>query len=368
MLKKKIPHAVLLLGMAIAAMFASCEDNGGTPGPDTTTTPGPSAAPWPIETPAPTGPPQEEGTYVLTYLESDGSGTAEDRIRTMVIKLAWSSDNESIVFGNGSPAPWEEPPNRLGYGYFEFSPDGQNLAASFTPDQSNADIVVWDVDEAGLLDAAGSRAAGEIFSNPTVITGNTGGDFDPTWSPDGIRIAFGSWTDSPSNTEIYTIRADGTGLERLTDNTVGDNFPAWSPAGDKIAFVRNADDGSGVYQDDIFVMHSDGSSQTRLTSASTHDSQPAWSPDGRKIVYTSGPGFYSAEVWVMDADGSNKVQLTTAAGWARFPRWSPGGKMITFTAGGNILVMREDGSQMKFLAITDTSDWGGAWYPVEPTR
>jgi TolB protein len=51
--------------------------------------------------------------------------------------------------------------------------------------------------------------------------------WDPSWSPDGQRIAFSSERDG--NLEIYVINIDGSGLTRLTDHPGDDSSPAWSP-------------------------------------------------------------------------------------------------------------------------------------------
>ena len=50
----------------------------------------------------------------------------------------------------------------------------------------------------------------------TNLTNHSGADFSPAWSPDGGKIAFGSWRDYPP--EIYVMNADGTGQTRLTNN------------------------------------------------------------------------------------------------------------------------------------------------------
>ena len=42
------------------------------------------------------------------------------------------------------------------------------------------------------------------------------GDWLPSWSPDGNKIAFYSTKDG--NGEIYVMNADGSGRERLTNN------------------------------------------------------------------------------------------------------------------------------------------------------
>ena len=56
---------------------------------------------------------------------------------------------------------------------------------------------------------------------------NDAWDSDPTWSPDGTRIAFSS--DRDGDDEIYTMRSDGTDVRRLTVNDAWDGEPAWSP-------------------------------------------------------------------------------------------------------------------------------------------
>jgi Tol biopolymer transport system component len=59
----------------------------------------------------------------------------------------------------------------------------------------------------------------------------------PVWSPNGRRIAFtsdrhakgrGSEPLGPAF-ELYTMRADGTGIKRLTRNRVPDLHPNWQP-------------------------------------------------------------------------------------------------------------------------------------------
>jgi Tol biopolymer transport system component len=89
------------------------------------------------------------------------------------------------------------------------------------------------------------------------------------WSPDGSMLAFHSWPDNPGGTpasqQIYTVRADGSALHPIND----DGFqPSWSPDGARIAFLRDygfaelglytmAVDGSDVRQvEDVFVMPS----------------------------------------------------------------------------------------------------------------
>jgi TolB protein len=92
-----------------------------------------------------------------------------------------------------------------------------------------------------------------------------------SWSPDGTRILFQS--DREGNSEIYTIKADGSDLRRLTDNPANDENPTWSPDGRRIAFSSSRDGNAEIY-----VMDAEGGLPTRLTRNPAKDDTPVWSP------------------------------------------------------------------------------------------
>ncbi len=194
-------------------------------------------------------------------------------------------------------------------------------------------------------------------SNPIQLTsGNK--DAWPAWSPDGAKIAFGSWREQ-NNYEIYVMNADGTGVTRLTSDPASDYTPFWSPDGTKIAFASDRD---GNFE--IYVMNADGTGVVRLTNDGRFDLGPAWSPDGLKIAFTS---FRSGqpEVYVMNANGTGLVPLTDNLGFD--PAWSPDGTRIAFGSTRNgtveIYVMNADGSGVTKLTSNDAIEDGPAWSP-----
>lgn len=150
------------------------------------------------------------------------------------------------------------------------------------------------------------------------------GDFDdiaqPSWSPDGRRLAFmGSRS---RNADIYTIKLDGSDLRRLTSDPAQDWQPAWSPSGSQIAFVSNR---SGSHQ--IYVMRADGSNPTRLTSFEGGAEQPAWSPDGLWLAFVAytglGPRLDAREIYIMRGDGADPMRITRNAFDDTDPSWAP---------------------------------------------
>ena len=215
-----------------------------------------------------------------------------------------------------------------------------------------------------------------------LTNGDGGGDVSPEASPDGLRIAFASYRDGRFDpfdnapaAEIYVMNEDGSGLFRLTDNEFPDDDPTWAPDGFRIAFVsaRHSAD-YGYVNSDIFVMNDDGSGQQNLTPEEGGlESEPDWSPDGRKIAFTSYRDFdafgnIQSEIYIMNDDGSNWVNVTLDDAIDGNPDWSPNGRKIAFASNrlGNseIFAMNPDGSGVVNLTRSpDSNDWNPAYGP-----
>ncbi len=107
---------------------------------------------------------------------------------------------------------------------------------------------------------------------------------DPRISPDGKKIAFVvtkySLEEGKSNSEIYLMDTDGSGLRQLTSNDESDSHPRWSPDGKSLMFVSSR---SGKAQ--AWMLPLDGGEARQLTDFYTSISNPEWSPSGNKIAY-----------------------------------------------------------------------------------
>ena len=148
-------------------------------------------------------------------------------------------------------------------------------------------------------------------------------------SPDASKILYTSWSwEDP--TEIYVQNLTQTDdFYKLTNGSIFQQTQSWqpevwSPDGKKIVYYSDENGNS-----DIYTIKTDGTGKTQLTSDSAKDYSPIFSPDGKKIVYVSDKSG-NEDIWVMDADGKNKVQLTTDSAKDSYPEWSPDGKKIAF--------------------------------------
>lgn len=186
-------------------------------------------------------------------------------------------------------------------------------------------------------------------------------DQDPAWSPDGSRIAFASGR-AGAHLDIWVMNANGSSpvnLTPLADSTGSGEAgiePSWSPDGERIAYT---------YQGDVWVMSDDGGSKTNLThdaSLPAAGQMPAWSPDGERIAYVRG-----WDVWTMAPDGSDRTRLTSTTGGLgteKHPDWSPDGLRIVYERSGQIWHMNADGSGQ--TVVSAGADRGGtrpAWSP-----
>jgi len=99
---------------------------------------------------------------------------------------------------------------------------------------------------------------------------------DPTWSPDGTRIAFDRYIWDTGETDIFVMGSDGSGKENITNTPLGTlvSAPTWSPDGREIAFLWFDQDSAS----DIWVMQSNGTRQLKVTDTSWGEWAPDWGP------------------------------------------------------------------------------------------
>jgi len=164
--------------------------------------------------------------------------------------------------------------------------------------------------------------------------------------------------------DIYTVRRDGSRLKQLTRTAAIEVGPSWSPDGEKIAFVS---DRSGAPQ--IYMMNRDGSNVRRLTFNGNYNTSPAWSPDGRWIAYESQVGG-QFDIWLVDPSGEVNLPLVTHRLSDESPSWSPGGRKLVFSSNrrGNadLYIMDVNGESLERLTRGQGDNVSPVWGPFPP--
>jgi plastocyanin len=209
-----------------------------------------------------------------------------------------------------------------------------------------------------------------VLTAPLVITALVAGfTVGSSASPAAVlpgangRIVFVS--DRDGNKEIYTSRADGTGVVRLTTNTTQDYDPAFSSDGSKIAFVS---DRTSITE--LYTMNADGANVKKITSNSLIESHPSWDPLNKQITFSALNGSDS-DIYKIQSNGASQVDLTPdPVAFDANPSWSPGGMPIAFDRtlnnATNVYTMLNDGTSILQLTTTG-ADSNPAYAPDNKT-
>jgi Tol biopolymer transport system component len=212
----------------------------------------------------------------------------------------WSPDGKKIAFEQNADiyiidveTKQEVQLTTWGSCFFpSWSPDGKKIAFDTDFDDLKGANVIW------IMNTDGS-------GKKDISQHNVGEWREPKWSRNGLKILHIRYI-GVTFPELFLMDTAGNNAIRLTYNSFTDRDHAWSPDGSKIAwgsYGEGSDPASGIW-----VMNTDGTDQKQLTHWGGY---PSWSPDGTKIVYyQTNPDSNTGTLWIMNADGTNQQQLT----------------------------------------------------------
>jgi Tol biopolymer transport system component len=247
---------------------------------------------------------------------------------------AWLSARKTGPYSGQAPVPLTS------YAGLEtqpsFSPDGRRVAFSWNGEkQDNYDIYIKDLGNEKLFR----------------LTADPAREFGPAWSPDGRTIAFGRLL-NPQTSGLFLTQATG-GMERKLAESKAPNifrggpFVSWSPDGKWLAF-SDVDNGSGAelaptgsLPVSLFLISVETGERRRLTSHPPHsvgDSGPAFAPDGHALAFVRTQTLGISNVYRLPLSrnltpAGDPRQITSWKANTNSPSWSPDGKEIVFSSG-----------------------------------
>ena len=230
-----------------------------------------------------------------------------------------------------------------------FSPDGKRIA--FCSNRSgNWHLYAMDLDGRSL----------------SQLTDGAGDDLHPSFSPDGSRLVYCSKIGAEGIWELCTIDLRNGQKTRL----VAGLFPVWSPdkSVDRIAFQKTHSRSSKWFS--IWTLDVVEGKASRITEVTLSDNAalvtPCWSADGRALAFAAiiesetpaAAGVKQAprqDIWIINADGKERRRVTDGSATNVSPCWAGDGRLYFISdRSGHDCVWSIDGdSNAQKTAVTD---------------
>ena len=238
-----------------------------------------------------------------------------------------------------------------------FAPDGERFAFYGTVDGVDTVMVALANGQDPIAVSAGIGLDDLALESPV------------SWSPDSTQVVFGGL--DGVQRRIYVARVDGSAIYAIGDPAMSSIDPTWSPDGIWIAFhgFRAAEDaaaGSFRTHAGLYIVRPDGRGQTLLVQGSGGDflyRKPQWLPDPerRMLAYAVGePSAYDIAAFDVDAMVQKVISNDTAA--ELWPAWAPDGSALAWgSSDGRIRVSRPDGTNLRILPAD--VDYELVWSP-----
>ena len=191
---------------------------------------------------------------------------------------------------------------------------------------------------------------GDLYTLPiiggeaTALTSGMAWDMQPTWSPDGKRIAFTS--DREGGDNLFVIDVASRETTAVTHESFRlFNSPAWMPSGDALLGRKHFTGSRSLGAGEVWMVHLDGGDGLQLVEKANEQldlGEPAAAPDGSAVYFsydaTGGARFQynkdpNAGIYAidrLDLTTGERSRVTGGPGGALRPVPSPDGRLLAF--------------------------------------
>jgi TolB protein len=247
------------------------------------------------------------------------------------------------------------------------NPDGSH-AKTLVPAEFGVQSPAWRPDGRALAFVTSRRGAPGIYLvnddgtgiRPLIARGGTGTG-DPAFSPDGRFIAY---TRAFRGADLLVARADGSQPRRLIQNGRENIQPTWSPDGKRIAFVEGRVDMSLS----IRALTVSSGRVRPVTTGTNWDVEPAWSPNGRSIAFVRQPqNSDRGQLALVRPDGSGLRLPAPRYQDVTDVTWSPDDRELVFSRkiapDSEVFRLELSTGRVKKVTRNSISDIEPAWGP-----
>jgi Tol biopolymer transport system component/serine/threonine protein kinase len=329
-----------------------------------------------------------DGEHIAFRSERDGGGifimgaTGESvrRLTDTGCTPAWSPDGSEIVYATECNVATSQ--NRLSHSQLwivNLANGGNRLInkmdsvqPSWSPNGHR--IAYWSID-----DTTGKRTGQrDIWTIPArggehvAVTQDAHTDWNPVWSPDGKFLYFAS--DRSGSMNLWRIPIDeesGRTLGLAEAVTAGASafhkHLSFSSDGRRLAYVEWVETTNIWKAPFDLATHTVTGQPSQVTRGTRLAKHPDISPDGNWLTFdASGSG--REDIFIIRTDGTGYLQLTNDLYRDRHPRWSPDGRKIAFysnrSGSYDVWIIEPDGSGLEQLTETPGQSTNyAAWSP-----
>jgi len=183
------------------------------------------------------------------------------------------------------------------------------------------------------------------------LTNEPGYDAEATVSPKGDKIVFTSLRSG--DLELYTMNIDGSNVKQITNELGYDGGAFFSQDGSMLVFRASrpkTEEEIKVYKEllaqglvmptnmEIFTCNADGTGLQQVTHLGKANWAPYFHPSMKKIIFSSnhaGERGYQFNLYVINLDGTGLEQITYDGVFDAFPMFSFDGKKLIFSSNRN---------------------------------